>query len=178
GPEELEAIREAGIGAAVLLAFDPRRPHESLDPEARLRILGGLLEKASAAGVENVLVDAVVLDPGSIALSAAAVSMVRRRLGLPAGCAPANALGPVSKKTHTPLEVAGIHGGTAAMLRAMGADFIMYGPLRRIKYVAPAAAVVDAYLGYLALRRGERIPRSHPTRRILRDIQRLFAKGG
>ncbi len=176
--DELEAIREAGIKAAILLAFDPRRPYESLHPQARLKVLGELLPKASRAEVTSIMVDAVVLDPGSIALSAAAVKVVKDEYGLPSGCAPANALGPVSKKRFTAVEVAGIHGGTAAMLRMMGADFIMYGPLRRIKYVAPAAAMVDAYLGYLAQREGERIPRNHPSRKILRRVQKLFVQEG
>ena len=175
GPRELEAIRESGIKTAILLAFDPANPHQSMMPNDRLRVLEEkLLPLARKAGIENILVDAVVLDPASIGISAATIRLVKDKYGFPSGCAPANALGPVSKTKFKIEEVAGIHGGTAVFLRLMGADFIMYGPVKRIKYVAPAVAFADGLLGYLARYEGVRIDRNHPLRKILKNVQKMF----
>ncbi len=174
--EELEAIKNSGIKTAVLFAFDPSNPFSSLKPKDRLGIVEKLLHLIRKAGVENMIVDAIVLDPGSIALSAETIFLVKKELGLPAGCAPANALGPVNKKNFDVNEVIGIQSGIAAMLRVYGADVIMYGPVKRIKHVAPALATVDGMLGYLARQEGVRINRKHPIKSLLKKIQQLFAQ--
>lgn len=70
---------------------------------------------------------------------------------------PSQCSSPVSKPRFRVEEVAGVHGGTAVFLRVMGADFIMYGLVKRIKYIAPAIAMVDGLLGYLAKQEGGRI---------------------
>ncbi len=173
--EEIIAIRDSNIRTALLLAFDPANPHQSMMPHDRLHVLEKkLLPLARNAGVENILVDAVVLDPASIGISATTIKLVKEKYGYPSGCAPANALGPVSKSKFKIEEVAGIHGGTAVFLRVMGADFIMYGPVKRIKYTAPAVAFVDGLLGYLARHEGVHIGRNHPLRKILKNVQKLF----
>ncbi len=173
--EELGVLRDTGINTAVLLAFDPANPHQSMMPSDRLRVLEEkLLPLAKKAGIENILVDAVVLDPASISISASTIKLVKDKYGFPSGCAPANALGPVSKTRFKLEEVAGIHGGIAVFLRLMGADFIMYGPVKRIKYVAPAVAFADGLLGYLARYEGVRVSRKHPLRKILKNVQKMF----
>lgn len=173
---ELEALRDATISAAVLLAFDPANPYQSMMPSNRLRVLEEkLFPLAKKAGIKNILVDAVVLDPASIGISASTIRLVKDKYGFPSGCAPANALGPVSKTKFKLEEVTGIHGGTAVFLRLMGADFIMYGPVKRLKYVAPAVAFTDGLLGYLARYEGVRIDRKHPLRKILKNVQKMFA---
>ncbi|MCD6278285.1 MAG: tetrahydromethanopterin S-methyltransferase subunit H [Desulfurococcales archaeon] len=177
GSEELRAISESDVHAAVLLAFDPASPATSMKAEERVRILEeSLIPLARRAGLENVLADAVVLDPASIAISAEAIYMFKKKLGLPSGCAPANALGPASKKALGTDIMYGVHGGAAAMLRLHGADFIMYGPVKRIKYVAPTIAMVDSLLGYIARMQGHKISREHPTRKLLKNIQQIFAR--
>jgi len=111
----------------------------------------------------------------SIALSAEAIKAFREELRLPSGCAPANALGPISKKTMSYFEEAiGIHSAVITLLRLSGADFIFYGPVRRAKYVASAAAMSDALLAYTLMREGLRISRRHPLRTILRVVQKMF----
>jgi len=174
--DEIKALKENGILNAVLLAFDPSQPHKSMYPKDRLNIVRKLLDLAKDAGIKGVLIDVVVLDPASIGLSASTIYLVKNELGYPSGCAPANALGPVSKSNFHIEEVAGIHGGTAALLRVMGADFIMYGPVKRIKYVAPAIAMIDGLLGYLAKQEGMKIQGKHPLKTLLKKIQRLFVK--
>ncbi len=173
---ELEALRDSGIRNAVILAFDPTNPYKSMYPTDRLRLVRELVEKAKELGIENILVDTVVLDPGSISISASTIYLVKRELGLPSGCAPANALGPISKSRFTVEELISIHGAIAVYLRVMGADFIMYGPVKRIKYVAKPIAVVDGLLGYLVRHQGVRIKGKHPVKTILRTLQQLFTQ--
>ncbi len=173
---ELEALRDSGIRNAVILAFDPANPYKSMYPTDRLRLVRELVEKAKELGIENMLVDAVVLDPGSIGISASTIYLVKRELGLPSGCAPANALGPVSKSKFSVEELVSIHGAIAVYLRAMGADFIMYGPVKRIKYVAKPIAVIDGLLGYLVRHQGIRIKGVHPVKTILKTLQQLFTQ--
>lgn len=174
--DEVEALKENGISNAVLLAFDPSQPNKSMYPKDRLSIVRKLLDLARSIGIKGILVDAVVLDPASIGLSASTIYLIKNELGYPSGCAPANALGLVSKSYFSVEEVTGIHGGIAVFLRVMGADFIMYGPVKRIKYVAPAIAVVDGLLGYLAKLEGTGVQGKHPLKTLLKRIQQLFVK--
>ncbi|MCD6196179.1 MAG: tetrahydromethanopterin S-methyltransferase subunit H [Staphylothermus sp.] len=175
--EEIEAIRNSGIETAVIMAFDPKDPLRSMDPENRLSLINEkLLPLAEKAGVKNILVDAVVIDPASIALSGETVYLVKKLYGYPAGCAPANALGPISKKKVGVEQMHVIHGTVASFLRIMGSDYIMYGPVSRIKYIAPSVALVDSLLGYIWKRQGTKIGRDHPLRKYFKNIQRIFAK--
>lgn len=175
--EEIEALEESGIKTAVLMAFDPRNPYESMPAEKRLSLLEEkLLRIAKEAGIENPIVDAIVIDPASIAISAETINMVKRRHGLPAGCAPANALGPVAKKVVGVEGMIAIHGTIAAMLRVFGADYVMYGPIGRIKYIVKSVATVESLLGYMLRRKGTRLPSSHPLRMYWKNIQKLFSR--
>ncbi len=172
---ELEAFREADLKNIVLMAFDPRNPAGSMKPVDRLRLLEEkLLPRAGELGDVNILVDAIVIDPASIALSGETIKLVKEKHGYPSGCAPANALGPVSKKKVGVESMISIHGGVSVYLRVMGADFIMYGPVSRIKYIAETVAVADSLLGYSLIQRGVRISRSHPLRKYFKSIQKLF----
>ena len=176
-PEEVEAIRESGIKVAVAMAFDPANPTRTLDPQSRLELVKKeLLPLARQAGVEHLLIDAVVLDPASIILSAETIFLVKQKLGLPAGCGPANALGPITRGSVGSDKAIGIHSGATVLLRVFGADFIMYGPPRRIKYIATALSTADALLGYVARYRKCKLPENHPLRKTLRLIQVLFNK--
>lgn len=175
--EEIDALRESGLGKAVLIAFDPSKPYETIHPERRIMLVEEtLLPLAKESGINVPFIDFVVLDPGSIALCGEAIRVFKEKYNYPTGCAPANALGSVSKQTVTIDELYGVHGGSAAYLRMMGADFIMVGPLGRVKYVAPIIAMVDGLLGYSLRRRGIKLPEEHPMKTLLRKVQRLFTQ--
>jgi len=172
---ELNALKEYRIKNVVLMAFDVANPMKSMMPKDRLEILKKqLIPKAKKAQVEHVLVDVVVLDPASIAISAASILKIKNETGLPVGCAPANALGSITKTAFGIEGMSGIHGGTSVFLQMFGADFIFYGPMKRIKYVALAVAVADAYLAYLAKFEGKSTPKKHPFNTLLRKLQRMF----
>lgn len=166
--EEAEEIRDNELAATVLMAFNPRDAAGSIDPESRLKLLEEkLLPVARRNGLSNLIIDSIAIDPATISLSAETVYMVKEKYGFPSGCAPANALGPVSKKTVGLEGMYSVHGGVAVYLRVMGSDLIMYGPVQRIKYVAPAVAMADSLLGYSLRHHGVRIRGSHPLRRYL-----------
>lgn len=175
GDEELRALKENKIEAAVLMAFNIANPAESLTPDAKLKILNNvLLPKAEKAGLKKPLVDVVVLDPASIAVNGPAILKIKSETGLPTGCAPANALGNISKKKFSVEETVGFHAGSAAYLQFFASDFIFYGPLKRIKDIAPTVSIIDSYLGYLAKLEGVKIPKEHPFYRALKKVQKAF----
>ena len=167
--EEIEALREQGLTAAVVLAFNSLDPR----PEGRVKLLKGsrgkigLLEAVSRAGVKKVLVDVAVLDPPSIGVSARTIHMVKSRFGLPTGCAPSNAV-----TTWKAVEMLGGYARSTciasshAILPAFGANFLLYGPIRYAEMVFPACAMVDAFIGYDSRWRGIRPRKKHPLYKI------------
>jgi len=168
---ELEEIRNAKIKAAVLIDFDFSNPGETLfNMSKRLEILNKLLLKAEKAGVKTSLVDAVVLDPYSIALTGNAIEHLKQK-GFIVGCAPGNAL------SKLPLELDSIDATTiltAALcfLRLKGADFLMYGPIKLVKYFASGIATLEA-LQKASVKPREK-PRNHPLNKIMPILQKPF----
>ena len=53
-----------------------------------------------------------------------------------------------------------------AMAVAVGADFLLYGPVEDAPYAFPAVAMVDTVLSQLIVERGESVAKSHPRYRI------------
>jgi len=150
---ELQAIKDSGIKAAVLLAFSPI----AVFPQAKLELIkgsdnqAGLLDKAKRAGVEKTLIDTVVLDLPSIGLSAQTIHLVKKELGLPTGNSPANAIYTWDKgKIFEKKDFASI--SAAVLSQAFGADFIIYGSIHKADYIFPALAVSNACISYNALR--------------------------
>jgi len=173
--EELEAIRESRIQAVVLLAYDPHDTRKVLLPERKLEIVKNeLLPTAERLGVSKVLVDTIVLDYGDMVTAATSMKVIKDALGLPVGLGPANILGCVTGKNFGKEGATSIHTGIAIYLRMMGADFIMYGPLKRAKYVVPGLATIDGILGYAAKLEGDKVPLEHPLNKTIRRLQRLF----
>jgi len=149
GDEEITAIKDAGIKNAVLLAYGPR----SIWPQDKLKLIAGeipgrnLLQKAEAAGVENIMIDTAVLDVPSIGLSARAIYLIKEQLGLPAGTAPCNAIYTWTKgKEFNAIKNSII--STSAMIQTMGADFILYGSISNAPLIFPAIAIVESCILY------------------------------
>ena len=177
--KEIEAFREHNVKNAVLMLFDPSNPLETLRPESKLKLAKeNLLVVASKAGIENTLLDTVVLDPSSIIYNAASIRILKNTLGLPSGCAPANISSVLSKKILGATEAISISTSIIVLLRLFGADFIFYGPVKKLDQVIPGLAFADALLGYLYRSHGLKIPKDHPLNSILRKVQRVFASQG
>lgn len=169
--DELSAIREAGIKAAVLVAFNPKNALESLKPEKKLAILEEeLLPKAERGGVEIKLVDVVVLDPASLPSVAESMSFLRSK-GHVVGCAPANALAFLSRRRYGEDSYAMLTA-SLSYLRMRGADFMIFGPAGRFKGVARGLAVLESFLAMEAELSRSKL-KDHPFV-ALRELQKTF----
>ena len=162
-PKELEKIKESGVKSAVLMAFDGR----SLTSAGRVRAVKEVLPAAQAAGVEQPLIDTAVIDIPSLGSASRALLELKSELGFPAGCGTYNAIrtwrGLKTKFSEARRPCA---ASANALPAALGADFLVYGPIEYAKYVFPAVALVDAALAHLAIERGARVDKSHPLFKI------------
>ncbi len=160
-PQELAALRDAGVKSAVLLAYDSKGNRETVLPD--------LLKAAEGAGIENVLVDTAVLQVSSIGTASKAIYQIKEKFGLPAGCAPANVIsiwkmlktgefGPDARKV--------CFGASTLYTQMMGANFVIAGPIDYADAVFPAVAMADAIIAAEAHNLGVKIAPEHPLFRI------------
>jgi tetrahydromethanopterin S-methyltransferase subunit H len=168
--EELKAIRETGLRAAIVQAFNPSNP----SPEGMISILKGaparegLLEVARRAGIEKPLVFLPVLDVPSIGFAARAIHLAREEFGKPAGTAPIGVIGRwnnVDKLSRYAKRAC--RAGAAALVQTMGANFVIYGSIAKAREVFPVCAMADAAIAYNARSLGMRpLTSGHPLYRI------------
>ena len=150
-PEELEAIKEAKITASILLTYNSR----NMTIAGKLSTLRdsperkGLISVASNAGVQKMLVDTTVLDipdPGPVAK---ACYTVKKDFGLPSGAGVHNAVDRwVARKKQDPLAYRVNNAIAHVTPIVMGANFLLYGPVRRAPEIYPACGLADAYVSY------------------------------
>jgi len=144
-------LKASGVKAAVLQATNTRNPSIA----GRVQVLKdsaegpGLITVAAKAGVKKLLVDTSVLDTPDIGVAARTVFEVKRQTGLPAGLGPSNAMSTWKQlRKFEPEVLKGCDAATQAFPIAMGANFILYGPISNAKYVYPACALAAAYVEY------------------------------
>ncbi|MEM2915297.1 MAG: hypothetical protein QXH91_07860 [Candidatus Bathyarchaeia archaeon] len=170
GAEELNVLRECRIEAGVLMAFDFGKSGSTLKPEGKIEVIkNNLLPKAEKAGITKPLVDVAVLDIPSISLSGESVWAIKSLLGIPAGCAPVNAIsqlgGGIKRVERLLLKTASM-----VFLQMMGADFLFYGALQRIEEISSAISLADSYTAYLYKIKGGKVPESHPLNLFLPEL--------
>ncbi|MDR0472267.1 MAG: hypothetical protein LBH43_01130 [Treponema sp.] len=162
-PEHFAAIKAAGVKSALLMVFSPT----AVTPDQKFDLLlgrnwqdalktgavgDGLLKKAKDAGIENLMLDVGVIDLQGTAWSAMAISSIKQSIGLPTGCAPANALFSW-QRTHkdtlkTPQQTTATGAAVYSSIIYMGGDFVLYGPMRCADWAYPACAVSNALMAY------------------------------
>lgn len=162
--EEAEAIKETGLKAAIVQAFNPRNP----TPQGMVSTIRQLLREALSAGIEKPLVLAPVLDVPSIGFGAQGVRLMKEEFGVPAGTAPVGVVGRWSKvKKLGALAKRLCRAGAVALAQAMGADFVIYGSIAKAKDVFPVAAMLDAIIAYNARTFGIKpLTKNHPLYKI------------
>lgn len=170
--EELDAVHESRIDAAILLAQNEM----DYSPEGRITVLKGfdhqigLLKIAKETGIKKILVDTIVFDVPSIAYAAEAVKLVKNELGYPAGCSPANATydWKTSRDKLMKEGFAACNASAHVLVQFSGANFLIYGPIKQAKNLIPACAINDAIIAYYASRRLGIKPliSSHPLYKI------------
>jgi len=150
--EELDAIRECEVSAAILMAQNEM----DYSPAGRVAALKGskgqtgLVKIAEKAGIDKILVDTIVFDVPSIAYAVEAIKLVKEQLGYPTGCSPANATFDWRKVQDKALRLGfGAYNASAHTIAQMGgANFLIYGPLKQARNVIPACAMTDAIIAY------------------------------
>lgn len=163
---ELESIRSSGIKFAILQTMDP----SAVYPQEKIGLLkDALLGKCGKADIDRAAVDVGVIDFTSAWLAAESIRRIKAELGIPAGCAPSNAAyqplttGRITRRSARSMNVA-----LNTVVQLVGADFIIYGPLKASTYVFEAAAVVEGIKAYGARLGGEKmVDRNHPLYRFL-----------
>ena len=161
---EFTAIQDAGVKSAILLTY------YLLDftAKGRVQAVRDLLPRAQAAGVTNVIVDTCVLDLATLGQACSAMFDIKNEFGLPVGGGVHNAVAvwkglktKMGEQAEKPCVAA-----VAAASVAMGADFILFGPIEDAPFVFPAVAMVDTALSQLVMERGGELVEGHPRFRI------------
>jgi tetrahydromethanopterin S-methyltransferase subunit H len=161
---ESEKIKETGLKAAVLLAYNTK----NMMAVGRVEAAKQLVSLATQMGVEKILVDACVLDVPTLGSAFKAIFDLKKELGYPVGCGAHNAVA-TWKGLKTKMGLQAVKPCTAvanSLTVAAGADFILYGPVEDAPYVFPAVAMVDAAFAQLLLEKGIIPSSSHPIFKI------------
>jgi len=179
--EEVEAIKEAKVRAAILLAYDFSNPWAAglLAAIRGSSKKKGLLTLAEEADITKPLVDNSVTSLPSIGISARAIWIVKNEFGYPAGCGAANATTrwkmPKKKWGDATFKACSASAQTATLV--MGADFLMYGPIESSSWIFPAAAAIDSIVATAAKELGtEPATREHPIYKLFPKISKEMEK--
>lgn len=167
--KEIEAMRNAGIEAAVLLSIDTK----SLTLQGRFDALEKNLEMAEKAGVEKTLVDPAVIDIPDAGFAAKAIYEIKDRYGIPAGCSPHNEVVRWQKTSMLNDRAKSLRQAVAnSVIEFLGADFNLYGTIHSAEDMYSVVSQADAYVGYAAqMAEGRRPPSDHP-------LYKIYKKGG
>ena len=162
-----EKIKEVGLESAILLTYSTRA---IISSEERVRLLGTMIPRAEAAGINKILVDTVVMDIATLGLACKAIYDVKDRFGYPAGCGAHNAISSwkALKKKEDKLLTSACSSVANTLPIAIGADFILYGPIDDADYVFPAVGLIDAAYGQVLMEEGRRLDTAHPRFKIAR----------
>jgi len=161
----LEKFHKLGVKHAVALTFS----NDAMASSAkRLDLAEILLGKASKAGIENVIVDTGVIDLLTLGLACKALRMIKDKFGVPVGCGAHNAVstwrGLVPKFGKDAKKPAFV--GSILMPVTLGADFVLYGPIKHAPILFPSVAMIDVALSGVLLETRTRVDREHPRYRI------------
>jgi len=162
--DEIEEIRKSNVKSAVLLAYNLK----DFTSEGRVKAIRELLPVAYSAGIEKPLIDTCVMDLPTLGQACEAIFKTKSELGLPVGCGAHNAValwkglkGKMGDQAVKPCLAS-----AAAAAAAIGADFVLYGPIEDAKYVFPAVAMVNVAQSQVWVERGVKIDPNHPRYKV------------
>ena len=164
GDDLYEAIKDSKLKSAVLLTHSNRYILSS----NKAPLIDELVPKAEAAGIENIIIDTAVLDIPTLGITAKAIDLIKDKYGYPCGCGAHNALSSWKrlKKKYTRDAQTMVKGVIDAIPTIIGADFVLFGPLKNASSHYPAVAMVDAAYSQLMMEKKVRPSKSHPRYRI------------
>ena len=152
--DEIKAIKESRVTAALLLCYNikDRTSKGVLSLLKGIEEKKGLLKIAEEAGIEKPLIDTTIFTYiPSIGVGARACFLVKNELGLPVGGSPGNATTVWKKPKQWELHVHQACKAAAQVIPlALGADFLLYGPIESAPQLFPACATVDAMIATVA----------------------------
>ncbi|WXG43282.1 MAG: hypothetical protein WED04_04440 [Promethearchaeati archaeon SRVP18_Atabeyarchaeia-1] len=161
--EEFSAVIQNGIVNVIAQAFDRKDP----SPKGSLACLTskGLLSRVTRSMPKGILIDVPVFDVASMGATSEALSLVRSELGLPAGCAPANATYQWREKRTDLLRknFGSVHAAACVIMQFSGANYLLIGPIGGATRIFKACAMTDAMIAYAAMTKGVRpLVKTHP----------------
>jgi len=159
-----DKIKEVGCSCAILLLYSTT----TLLSSDKSGLLDVMLPKVEGAGVESILVDTAVIDIPSLGLASKAIHRIKDRYGYPSGCGAHNSISSwkrLREKYAKPAVTSAVAVANA-LPTALGADFVIYGPIDIAGNVFPAVALVDAAYSQIQIEKRVRPGRDHPRYRI------------
>jgi len=164
--ESVNKLKEIGVKNAVLLTFG----NKYIFPQQKLSLLQDhLIPTAQKAGIENYIVDTAVLDLPSICINVETTRLIKSKLGVPTGFAPANAIyGWDFIKKYGDDPRCGAIASLMTYCADAGSDFILFGPVKYAKCVVPSIALISGINSYYQ----KRILRKHISENT--PLKRIF----
>jgi tetrahydromethanopterin S-methyltransferase subunit H len=169
---EMKALQMYKVKSALIQSLNPSNPKIT----GMLEILNGkkeydgLLNKSIKAGIENTLLFSNVFEVPTIGIASMGIYSLKEKFGFPTGTAPVGIIGSWCLKNKTfkgdfkkACEVTGV-----TLAQSMGADFIIYGSLKKAEYIFPAVAIVDAMISLNSriTFSNRKISKNHPLYRL------------
>ena len=163
---EIFLAKKYGIKYFIVQTFNPRNPF----PQGHMEFLlkNGFLKILSKHGVDKIILMPTVLDIPGIGIALETIKLFHNRLDYPTAIAPLGVIGywwrARENRELKKLFISSILG----YILSTGVDIIIYGAIRKAKYVFPSVALINSIEGYIARNRGIRLEKNHPFNRYLR----------
>jgi len=166
-PSIYEKAKDVGIKSAIALTYSTKA---IISYRERIRLLETLIPKIESAGITNILIDTVVLDIATLGLACKAIFEVKEQYGYPAGCGAHNAIASWKslKEKKDKILTMSCSSVVNGLPVAIGADFILYGPINDAEYIFPAISLINAAYAQILMEEGKRPPSNHPRFKISR----------
>lgn len=165
GDATYDRIKDSKLKNTLLLAFSKEAMASAMK---RVETADVLIGKAAKAGATNILIDTGVVDLLTLGLACKAMQLLKEKYGLPVGCGAHNAVNmwtglvpKFGKEAKMPALV-----GSSLMPVVLGADFVLYGPVKYAPTVFPSVAMIDTALSGVLLEKRIRPDRQHPRFKI------------
>ncbi|MCW4027278.1 MAG: tetrahydromethanopterin S-methyltransferase subunit H [Candidatus Bathyarchaeota archaeon] len=162
-----DKIKNVALESAIALTYSTSA---IISSKERVKLLDTLIPRAEGAGIKNILVDTVVMDIATLGLACKAIYEIKSKFGYPAGCGAHNAVESwrALKKKKDKMLTAVCSSIVNGLPIAIGADFVLYGPINAAEYMFPAISVIDASYGQVLMEEGKRPSPTHPRFKIAR----------
>ena len=159
-----KAIKDSKLKSAVLLTHSTRFILNS----NKFPLIEKLVPRAEAVGIENIIIDTAVLDIPTLGITAKAIDLIKDKYGYPCGCGAHNALSSWKRlrEKYTLGAQTMVKGVIDTIPTIIGADFVLFGPLKNASMHYPAVAMVDAAYSQLMMEKKVRPSKTHPRYKI------------